>query len=33
MIKPPEGKWFRLINLPFYMIGNLHRILDTVMAG
>ena len=32
-IKTPKGKMFRLINLPFYLIGNLHRILDDVIKG
>ena len=32
-VKTPKGKLFRLINLPFYLIGNLHHILDTVIAG
>ena len=32
-VKTPKGKGFRLINLPFYLIGDLHRILDAVIAG
>lgn len=27
-VQTPKGKPFRLINLPFYLIGHLHRILD-----
>ena len=27
-VKTPKGKWFRLINLPFYLIGRLHQVLD-----
>ena len=30
-VKTPKGKVFRLINLPFYLIGNLHQILDEVI--
>lgn len=32
-VKTPKGKMFRLINLPFYLTGNLHRILDDVIKG
>ena len=31
IVKTPKGKVFRLINLPFYLIGNLHQILDEVI--
>ena len=27
-VKTPKGKEFRLINLPFYLIGRLHQVLD-----
>ena len=27
-LKTPKGKEFRLINLPFYLIGRLHQVLD-----
>ena len=27
-VKTPKGKNFTLINLPFYLIENLHQILD-----
>ena len=27
-VKTPKGKVFRLINLPFYLIGRLHQVLD-----
>ena len=27
-VKTPKGKAFRLINLPFYLIGRLHQVLD-----
>lgn len=30
-VKTPNGKEFRLINLPFYLIGNLHQVLDEVL--
>ena len=29
-VKTPNGKEYRLINLPFYLIGNLHQVLDKV---
>lgn len=32
-VKTPKDKMFRLINLPFYLTGNLHRILDDVIKG
>ena len=32
-VKTPKGKMFRLINLPFYLTGNLHRILDDMIKG
>lgn len=31
VVKTPKGKEFRLINLPFYLIGNLHQVLDEVI--
>ena len=31
LVKTPKGKEFRLINLPFYLIGNLHQVLDDVI--
>lgn len=31
IVKTPEGKSFRLVNLPFYHIGNLPRILDSLI--
>ena len=30
-VKTPNGKEYRLINLPFYLIGNLHQVLDEVL--
>lgn len=30
-VQTPKGKPFRLINLPFYLIGHLHRILDELL--
>lgn len=27
-VKTPKGKEFRLVNLPFYLIGRLHQVLD-----
>lgn len=30
LVKTPNGKVFRLINLPFYLIGRLHQVLDEV---
>ena len=30
-VKTPKGKEFRLVNLPFYLIGRLHEILDDVL--
>lgn len=30
-VRTPKGKVFRLINLPFYLIGNLHQVLDEVI--
>ena len=32
-VKTPNGKEFRLINLPFYLVGDLHRVLDNVAAS
>ena len=29
-VKTPKGKTFRLVNLPFYLIGRLHEIVDIV---
>lgn len=30
-VMTPNGKEYRLINLPFYLIGNLHQVLDEVL--
>lgn len=30
-VKTPNGKEFRLINLPFYLIGRLHQVLEEVI--
>lgn len=29
--KTPKGKEFRLVNLPFYLIGRLHEVLNDVL--
>ena len=31
VVKTPNGKEFRLVNLPFYLIGRLHSILDRLI--
>ena len=33
IVTTPKGKTFRLINLPFYLIGRLHQILEEVGGG
>ena len=30
-VKPIHGKEFSLINLPFFLIGNLWRVLDAIV--
>ena len=30
-VMTPNGKEYRLINLPFYLIGNLHQVLDEIL--
>lgn len=32
-VKTPKGKEFRLINLPFYLIGRLHQVLEEVVLS
>mgnify|MGYP003479375146 FL=1 len=31
-VKTPNGKEFRLINLPFYLIGRLHQVLEEIIT-